>query len=440
MRIAVIGGGTAGMMAAAHISHEFPEAQLVQIRDPALPSIGVGEGTNPRFSQWLTEITDLTFADLETSCGATRKIGTRFEGWGKTNACFLNRFQPSHLIGYHLDAGRLAALLRGYSKAQPLHAHVTALRHHWQGVEIQCIDQALASFDYVFDARGFSAPRHGIHRNGTSQRSTHRLPIPWIPTNTGRLYRLHDAQRANVTRAIARPHGWIFMIPLHDYTSCGYIYNDNISTSRQVEEDFSDFLHYEGVADWQFRGSRTFPNHVHVNGFDGRIFKVGNAASFLEPLEAISLSTAIVQIRKACAWIQSNDNSSPLPTECEAYNRSMRLATIYDSVFLAWHYACGSKWDTPFWRHAVNCYHNIQASPHGRHALASMDGFIAAARCIEPSLLSKNLSLEDWHQTILPLMSVYLPFGTFSELNFAQVGHGIGYFKYGLAATATSVI
>ncbi len=45
MRIVVLGGGTAGYMAAAHISRFFPEADLVHIFDSRISPIGVGEGT-----------------------------------------------------------------------------------------------------------------------------------------------------------------------------------------------------------------------------------------------------------------------------------------------------------------------------------------------------------------------------------------------------------
>ena len=51
MRIAVLGAGTAGYLATAHISRFFPQADLIHIFDSRISSIGVGEGTlyNHRF-------------------------------------------------------------------------------------------------------------------------------------------------------------------------------------------------------------------------------------------------------------------------------------------------------------------------------------------------------------------------------------------------------
>jgi signal transduction histidine kinase len=36
-----------------------------------------------------------------------------------------------------------------------------------------------------------------------------------------------------MTRAAARPHGWIFKIPLRDWTSSGYIFNPRINSDGQ---------------------------------------------------------------------------------------------------------------------------------------------------------------------------------------------------------------
>ena len=35
---------------------------------------------------------------------------------------------------------------------------------------------------------------------------------------------------------------------------------------------------------------------------------------------------------------------------------------------------------------------------------------------------------DQWDREVFPLMSLNRPFGNFSELNFAQIGHGIGYY------------
>ena len=51
MRIAVLGGGTAGFIAAAHLTRNVPEAELLHVFDSRIPTIGVGEGYDPPVSR-----------------------------------------------------------------------------------------------------------------------------------------------------------------------------------------------------------------------------------------------------------------------------------------------------------------------------------------------------------------------------------------------------
>src|SRR5205823_6538307 len=82
MKIAVLGGGTAGFIAASHFTRHLPDAELLHVFDSSIPTIGVGEGTTPRFPGWFEEVTGLGFPVLAARCGATLKTGTRFEDWG----------------------------------------------------------------------------------------------------------------------------------------------------------------------------------------------------------------------------------------------------------------------------------------------------------------------------------------------------------------------
>jgi hypothetical protein len=58
-----------------------------------------------------------------------------------------------------------------------------------------------------------------------------------------------------------------------------------------------------------------------------------------------------------------------------------------------------------------------------------MKEFIEAGRALPGPVLSECEDQGRWEREISPLLRLYRPFGNFSELNFAQVGHGIGYYK-----------
>src|SRR5262249_2287660 len=206
-------------------------------------------------------------------------------------------------------------------------------------------------------------------------------------------------------------------------------FNGCISGDADVAADFTDFLRGEGVETWEDRGRIDFPNFLRRRIFDGRVFHCGNAAGFLEPLEATAIGHAILQIRSAARWIEEHGQDGRTdPGAIEASNRPIVSAICCDSLFIAWHYACGSRWDSPFWDFARRGLHRARAHPLAGHLVAAMEEFVEAGRAVPGLSLSAYDDFEQWQREGFPLLKLYRPFGNFSELNFAQIGHGIGYY------------
>ena len=177
MKIAVLGGGTTGFIAAAHITKSMPDAELLHVFDSRIPTIGVGEGTTPRFPAWLEETTGLVFADLAERCGATLKRGTRFDGWGPDGAPFLNRFHPTRLIGYHFDAADVVGVIGEHVRARRIDARVQEVRSHADHALVRLADGTAHRCDYVIDALGFPKPDNG-HRHAAET----FIALDWVPT------------------------------------------------------------------------------------------------------------------------------------------------------------------------------------------------------------------------------------------------------------------
>src|SRR5947207_837238 len=118
MKVAVIGGGTAGHMAAAMVTRHYPEFELHHIYDPSIPIIGVGESTLIHFPPWLREITSFSEDELRERCGITRKYGITFENWGPVHETFVHYFTPADKVyGYHVSAPGIVELLRDFVNA-----------------------------------------------------------------------------------------------------------------------------------------------------------------------------------------------------------------------------------------------------------------------------------------------------------------------------------
>ena len=352
-KIAVIGRGTAGSLAAASVTSLLPDGdhELHHIYDSRIPVIGVGEGSWPSLVQELRKLTNLPHETIQQRLKGTRKYGVAFEGWGRRNRDFTHYFTPQQVsYAYHFSADLMGELLHESTRARHIDARVLDITRVDGGAEVELEGRAPERYDLVFDARGF--PRE-------LQPERH-IDISFIPTNTAIIRRCpaiiaeekdRPALQHTYTRAVARPHGWIFVIPLTAHTSYGYIFNRDVSSQAHVEADFDAFLEADGVTEFEQRAVIPFPNFVHREIFDGRVARIGNAAAFMEPLEATAIVSAQLQIGMVL-HIRLNRAIENLERDAPVVNRFLVNNMLCYGLFVGWHYSCGSKYDSAFWRHA----------------------------------------------------------------------------------------
>ena len=260
-RIAVVGRGTAGSLAAASVTRLHPDSdhELHHIYDSRIPVIGVGEGSWPSLVQELGQLTGLPHETVQQRLNGTRKYGVAFEGWGRRDRDFTHFFTPQQVsYAYHLSADVMAELLHESTRAHHIDAKVLDITGEENGALVEFEGRPPERYDLVFDARGF--PREldpGRH-----------IDISFIPTNTAVIRRCPPiigeerggpVVKHTYTRAVARPHGWIFVIPLTVHTSYGYIFNRDVSSLADVESDFDAFLEADGVPEFEQRAVIPFP-------------------------------------------------------------------------------------------------------------------------------------------------------------------------------------
>ena len=146
MKICIIGGGTAGWMAAAHIEKHIPESTITLIESPTIPIIGVGESSLPQLRNFFNElgIDDDTWV---SECNGLIKNGNekvswnggddrfKFTFWYDANGLddWLDDYQKYNLpkeslndkfysdkgwqgYAYHLDAELIPTLLKKYTE------------------------------------------------------------------------------------------------------------------------------------------------------------------------------------------------------------------------------------------------------------------------------------------------------------------------------------
>ena len=340
-------------MAAASVTHLHPDGdhELHHIYDSRIPVIGVGEGSWPSLVQELHKLTSLPHEIVQQRLKGTRKYGVAFEGWGRRSRDFTHYFTPQQVsYAYHLSADLMGELLHESTRAQHIDARVVDINRVEGGAEVEFEGRAPERYDLVFDARGF--PRE-------LDPEAH-IDISFIPTNTAVIRRCPaiieeppdgPVTQHTYTRAVARAHGWIFVIPLTAHTSYGYIFNRDVSSLAEVESDFDEFLETDGVGEFEQRAVIQFPNYVHRQIFDGAIARVGNAAAFMEPLEATAIVSAQLQVGIV---LQSRLNRplEHLERDAPVVNRFLISNMLCYGLFVGWHYSCGSIYESEFWRHA----------------------------------------------------------------------------------------
>ncbi len=352
-KIAVVGRGTAGSLAAASVSRLHPDGdhELHHIYDSRIPVVGVGEGSWPSLVQELRKLTDLPHETVQQRLKGTRKYGVAFEGWGRRNRDFTHYFTPQQVsYAYHLSADLMENLLRVSTNAHRIDARVLDIERVEGGAEVTFEGLPPERYDLVFDARGF--PREldpGRH-----------IEISFIPTDTAVIRRcpaIVDEEKEGpvrqhtYTRAVARPHGWVFVIPLTVHTSYGYIFNRGVSGLADVEADFDDFLEADRVSEFEQRAVIRFPNFVHRQIYDGAVARIGNAAAFMEPLEATAIVSAQLQIGMVLN-MRLNRPAEHRERDAPVANRFLIDNMLRYGLFVGWHYSCGSVYDTEFWRYA----------------------------------------------------------------------------------------
>ena len=413
-KIAVIGRGTAGSLAAASVTRMHPDNshELHHIYDSRIPVIGVGEGSWPSLVQELQKLTDLSHETIQQRLNGTRKYGVAFEGWGRRNRDFTHYFTPQQVsYAYHLSADVMADLLHESTRARHIDANVLDITRVDGGAQVEFDGRAPERYDLVFDARGF--PRE--------LNPDRHIEISFIPTNTAVIRRCPAIIRKErdgpvvkhtYTRAVARPHGWIFIIPLTVHTSYGYIFNRDVSSLAEVESDFDEFLDTDGVPEFEQRAVIPFPNFVHRQIYDGVVARIGNAAAFMEPLEATAIVSAQIQIGMVLQ-MRLNRAIEHLERDAPAVNRFLVSNMLCYGLFVGWHYSRGSSYDSEFWRFArqeVWPKHRTAAAPEAVDC-ATLSKFDEMIDLLNQPVIDK----EDWDRMCaVPLTS------------YAQMSQGLG--------------
>lgn len=404
MRICIVGGGTAGWLAAMMIKKVQGDSHDVTlIESSKIGIVGAGEGS----TGYLTDIIQgnnwdygCNELDFIRSCNATVKLGIRHRDWrykghsytapidasasqGLIDHMTLHAIandHPFHLASqdgyfiennksgfftndetktldnhrshaYHFDAflvGKYFKKVCGDSVTN-IDGEIVDVRLRENGeIDAVLLDGGKwVEADFFVDCTGFR--RVLATRMGVKWRSYSK----YLPVNTAMPFLLKyqpGESVSPVTTAWAHSSGWMWQIPTQERYGCGYVYCGDFISPDQAKLEIEQSLGRE------IEPIRTF-------GFDtGRLERLweknclflGLCAAFAEPLEATSIHSTIVQLQAFIfEYLMDTREETTNAASIKIYNR--RMANMYDDFkdFLNLHYMTRRR-DSEFWRYMTS--------------------------------------------------------------------------------------
>lgn len=381
-KITVVGGGTAGFVAALILKVRFPQSDISVVRSKKIGIIGVGEGSTEHWNEFMKYI-DVPYQTVIRYCDATFKCGIMFRGWGdkdymhsigpendikngqyptvygrlissnspnhalnpsltwqnKIFAKHLDPSRPSPFNQYHFNTNKLNDFLTEIAKIKKIPViddEILDVELNEQG-EISNIigENASYSSDFYIDCTGFR--KILISKLGAKWQSHGK----YLKMKSAVVFPTKEKEEYNMwTVAQAMDYGWMFNIPVWGRNGNGYIFDSDYITADQAKVEVEKFLGHEV----DIGKHLTFdPGHLD-RVWIKNCCAIGLSANFIEPLEATSIGTSIQQ-----AFLLMHRLPNYTEKTIERYNKDVCdiMTNIRDFVIL--HYIT-KKTNTEFWK------------------------------------------------------------------------------------------
>lgn len=441
-RIVIVGGGTAGWMAAAALSAMLPRHgfSIDLVESEQIGIIGVGEATLPHLRHFNDTI-GIQEAEFVQATSATMKLGIEFVNWGdigeryihpfgtfghaiqgvkfhqawrKLNAgagageigkyslpvrmCQAGKFDipgtdyrsitSSYGYAYQFDANRYAPFLRQISERRGVvrtAGNVNVVIPDPENGEIRSIlldNGTQLEGDFFIDCTGFRGVLIEQALEAGYEDWSHWLPCDRaiaVPSTA-----IHPTPP--YTRATAHAAGWQWRIPLQHRMGNGHVY-----ASGFMDEDEAESIlraNIEGELTAEPRPLR-FTTGRRKQFWAKNCISVGLASGFLEPLESTSIHLTQLAITN---FIELLPVTSDMSRERDEYNTIMAREFERVRDFLILHYHVTRRRDSEFWNYVRTM--EIPASLQEKIDLFSARGRVARYQqglFLEPSWLAVYL-------------------------------------------------
>jgi tryptophan halogenase len=339
--IVIIGGGTAGWLTSLFIQKHYKDSNITVIESSKIGILGAGEGATPNFVSFL-KFLGINEDEFLKRVNGTKKMGINFENWSEKGTKYLHAFnsysdEPTENYSYHFNARLLAEYLKEIAVDRNI-IHIDAdiddlILIDNKVKQIKLENNSIIDVDFVFDCSGFHrmvGKLYNVKWNSYSEHLKVNAAIPYfLPRN--------DVEMSTTTNAISMKYGWMWQIPLQNRWGCGYIYDKNLISEEDAKKEVIEYI---GM-DVEFNKPINFEPGTYNNIWVENCLMVGLSGGFLEPLEATSIMTIILELSKFIECKANDDR--------DTFNKYMDSINLQNMLFIRHHYNC-SRNDTPFWK------------------------------------------------------------------------------------------
>lgn len=394
MKVVIAGGGTAGWITAAALSHQMGELiDITLVESQEIGTIGVGEATIPPMRTF-HRLLGINEQEFMRATNATFKLGIQFENWkqigekyfhsfgitGKQTiitdfihfwlrgrelgiarefgdycleykAALMDRFsinnQAQVNYAFHLDAGRYASFLRARSEVRgvkrvegkiaevqqnPESGFITAIKME-SGQEIPG--------DLFLDCTGM----RGILIEQTLQTGFEEWGH-WLPCDSAIAIQTESTGPAvPYTKSIAHHAGWRWQIPLQHRVGNGIVFS-----GQHLSKDEATNMLLSSVDGKVL----TKPNVIKFKtgrrkkSWNKNCIAMGLASGFLEPLESTSIHMIMTAVTRLLQLFPQGEIKQSTVDE---YNTQAQSEAERIRDFIILHYKATERDDSAFWRY-----------------------------------------------------------------------------------------
>lgn len=402
--IVILGGGSAGWMAANTFLHCWPQVKITLVESADIGTVGVGEGATPYLKQYFKTL-NIAESEWMPACDATYKVGISFEKWS-TQSGYEDYFHPffSHLdkppaelffhncglrrrgvdadalpdhyfvaaelakqkrnptgtgatpldidYAYHFDAAKLGCFLRDKAVQKGLRhivdtvTDVAMFEQQIAGVRTQ--KSGLLNADLYVDCSGFAGRL--IHQALGQQYRSYSDVLFNDAAVAIQTPRNRSVAITPKTRSVALSNGWMWQIPLTSRQGNGYVYSKDFISADQAETELRATLGIEDKSDVKVR---------HLSMRVGRLeqhwahncLAVGLSQGFIEPLEATALMLTQLTVERFTQVFDQAHQKPHLPQQVQdEFNEGINQ--VFDGIrdYIVAHYKLNTRQDSAYWR------------------------------------------------------------------------------------------